>query len=651
MHTLRARWPLAAMASSLIAFGVGCPKQTPVETIPISPENGGGDPSATTGSAAELDLPPIPATLDMKLISPEDGHAPEARSAILNLMKAENQRWMATLSQQQDAPAYYLGYQVYERRTIVLSTEGGALISDADETNRWLDVEVRVGSPALDNTHPLSDEQQNQLNTPMVRRGIIPFGADDQAVRNYLWLETDRRYREAKMALRVVQVDKSVTAQNDSPPDFAPSQAREYIAPVAQLNFDKADWIQRLRECSRKAFRGAATRASCRLDIQLNSVYFVNSEGTVLQQSWPTSNLSVSVGVKADDGMPLSRLEQRFAPTPAELPRGKDIDALIDAVTTDLDDLHQSPVVDPYVGPAILQGRAAAVFFHEVFGHRIEGHRQKERTSGQTFASKVGEQIMPSWLSVYDDPTISLLNGTPLNGFYRFDDEGVPGQRAELVKGGTLVGFIMSRDPIRGFSQSNGHGRKEPGRSPVSRQGNLVVHAERSLPYSELESALIDEVKRQDKPFGMVFTDISGGFTNTTRFLPQAFKVNPVMAYRLYPDGRRELVRGVDIVGTPLTALASIMAASREVESFNGTCGAESGWVPVSASAPSLLLRNLEIERGFQGVDRPPVLPAPSLQPRNRHHNDGHHAHHQASTTDYPGDSALRTGAAIGEHP
>ncbi|ACY18902.1 peptidase U62 modulator of DNA gyrase [Haliangium ochraceum DSM 14365] len=599
------RWlPLWAVVWLPLA---GCPKPQTVERAPLTPIE-------AARTAPSLELPEVPARIDASIVEPLEGNTPAARSPLLDIMVKENQRWMDVLAKQESAPAYFLSYQVYDRRNVTIEADGGALVTDSDDSDRLLDVSVRVGSPRLDNRHPLSDEQQDQLNNPRVRRGIIPTGNDELAVRNHLWLETDRRYREAKQALGVVFIDRSVTAQDDSPPDFVHEKPEEFIDPIAELRFDKEAWIERLRACSRKAFRGVATRASCRVDFQLDTVYYVNSEGTVIQRSWPTAHFMVSVGVKADDGMPLSRLEQRFANRPEELPEGAELDTLIDLVTTDLNALHEAPVVDPYVGPAILEGRAAAVFFHEVFGHRIEGHRQKERTSGQTFASKVGERIMPPWLSVYDDPRIARLNGMPLNGFYRFDDEGVRAQRASLVEDGVLSGFILGRNPIEGFANSNGHGRKEPGRVPVSRQGNLVVEAARSLPTEELEAALIAEVKRQGKPFGMLFTDISGGFTNTTRFLPQAFKVNPVMAYRVYPDGRRELVRGVDIVGTPLTALGSIMAASREVETFNGICGAESGWVPVSASAPSMLLRSLEVERGFKGVDRPPVLPPPSLR-------------------------------------
>jgi predicted Zn-dependent protease len=312
--------------------------------------------------------------------------------------------------------------------------------------------------------------------------------------------------------------------------------------------------------------------------------------------------------------MNLSRLEQRFGRTPADLPGDAEVDKMIQTVTTDLDGLHEAPLAEPYVGPAILEGRAAGVFFHEVFGHRIEGHRQKDLTSGQTFASYVNKAIAPDWLSVYDDPSIVTLNGIQLNGFYRFDDEGVRAHHASLIDHGKLVGFDMGRNPINSFPHSNGHGRRSPGLPPVARQGNLVVEAAKSVTRAELEQMLIDQIKKQDRPYGMIFTDISGGFTNTSAFQPQAFKVNPVMAYRLYPDGKRELVRGIDISGTPLVALQSIRAASREIETFNGVCGAESGWVPVSASAPSLLLEKLEVEKGFIPPDRPPILQAPAIK-------------------------------------
>jgi len=554
----------------------------------------------------KIELPSIPAKIEVTTSAPMEGNAPAKKSPIIDILKAENEREMESLRKRQD-PTYYLGYQLVEQRVVSLEAEGGALIADNDDTTRNLDVEIRVGSPELDNTRQLSDE--NTLNAPLARRGIVPFGDDKQALANALWLETDRRYREAVSALNYVRQDQATLSKRATAPDFAAEPAEVYIEAPARLEFDKAQWIERLKRCSQKALKGAATRGTCGVVFQLNTSYLVNSEGSQLQQSWTNAQLSVSVGVKADDGMNLSRLEQRFGRTPADLPADPAVDKMIATVTGDLDALHDAPLAEPYVGPTILEGRAAGSR-----AHRIEGHRQKDISSGQTFASYVGKDIAPDWLSVYDDPEIQTLNHVQLNGFYRFDDEGVRARRVSLIDRGKLVGFDMGRNPIAGFPHSNGHGRHEPRLQPVARQGNLVVEAAKSVESGDLEKLLLEEVKKQHRPYGMIFTDISGGFTNTSAFAPQAFKVNPVMAYRLYPNGKKELVRGIDISGTPLVALQSIRAASRQIETFNGVCGAESGWVPVSASAPSLLLEKLEIEKGFIPPDRPPILGAPSIR-------------------------------------
>jgi predicted Zn-dependent protease len=564
------------------------------------------------GTEAKFELPTVPAKIEVTTSTPMDGNDPSKRSPILDVLKTEIEREMGVLSQQPD-PAYYLAYQIVDTRVVSLEAEGGALISDTDDTSRNLDTEVRVGSPQLDNTHQISDDT-NGLNTPLTRPGTAPMGADKVALTHALWLDTDRRYHEAVSGLAYVRQDQATLGKRKDAPDFSHEPKEVYVEAPGKLTFDKQKWVERLKRCSAKALKGAATRGTCSVIFQLNTSYFANSEGSQIQQSWTNAQLSVSVGVKADDGQNLSRLEQRFGQTPADLPGDDEVDKMIATVTTDLDALHDAPLAEPYVGPAILEGRAAGVFFHEVFGHRIEGHRQKDLTSGQTFATYVGKAIAPDWLSVYDDPQIVTLNGLQLNGFYRFDDEGVRAHRVPLIDHGKLVGFDMGRNPIDGFPHSNGHGRRTPGYEPVARQGNLVVEASKTVPYAQLEQMLIDQIKEQHRPYGMIFTDISGGVTNTSAFAPQAFKVNPVMAYRLYPDGHKELVRGIDISGTPLVALQSIRAASREIQSFNGVCGAESGWVPVSASAPSLLLDKLEIEKAFVPPDRPPVLGAPSIR-------------------------------------
>jgi predicted Zn-dependent protease len=252
------------------------------------------------------------------------------------------------------------------------------------------------------------------------------------------------------------------------------------------------------------------------------------------------------------------------------------------------------------------------VFFHEIFGHRIEGHRQKDESEGQTFARSVGTKILPEFLSIIFDPTRRQFQGQDLNGYYLFDDEGVKARPVVVVENGVLKTFLMSRSPVRGFPRSNGHGRRAPGFEVVSRQSNMFVESAQKVPEKRLREMLVEEIRRQGKPYGLYFREVVGGLTTTARAGVQAFKVIPVLVYRVWPDGRPdELVRGADIVGTPLASFGRILATSDRYEVFNGYCGAESGSVPVAAVAPALLVSEIEIQKQPKSQDRPPLLPAP----------------------------------------
>jgi len=290
------------------------------------------------------------------------------------------------------------------------------------------------------------------------------------------------------------------------------------------------------------------------------------------------------------------------------------LNAAIDRVAGDLTKLLQAPDAEPFVGPAIFSGRAAGVFFHEIFGHRVEGHRQKDDSEGQTFTKSVNTKVLPDFLTVVFDPTRRQIGGVDLNGWYEYDDEGVKARKVTAVDHGLLKTFLMSRSPIKGFDSSNGHGRRQPGLEVVSRQSNLIVESSNAVSDARLREMLLAEAKRQGKPYGLFFQDITGGFTTTGRSGLQAFKVIPVVVYRVYTDGRPdELVRGADIVGTPLASFSKILATGNKAEVFNGYCGAESGSVPVSAVSPSILVSEIEIEKKAKSNDRPPVLPEPTL--------------------------------------
>jgi predicted Zn-dependent protease len=310
--------------------------------------------------------------------------------------------------------------------------------------------------------------------------------------------------------------------------------------------------------------------------------------------------------------MDLSLYRWKDVHDPAKLPDVTALEGWVDAIATDLKSLRDAPLGEPYSGPLILRGRAAGVFMHEVMGHRVEGHRQKKENEGHTFRDQVGNRVMPETFSVYDDPTIETYAGEDLNGYYAYDEEGTPATRASIVEDGIFKGFLMSRSPIRGFDSSNGHGRAQPGRLPVSRMANTIIETSDPKPMSELRKLLVAEVKASGRPYGVMVDELAGGFTMTGRVMPNAFNIRATTAWRVYPDGRPdELIRGIDLVGTPLVALGSIVAGGDDPGVFNGYCGAESGSVPNAAVSPSLLLRELEVQKKEKDQDRPPLLPKP----------------------------------------
>ena len=524
-------------------------------------------------------------------------------------------------------PPYYIAYEIHDRNDITVAASYGALVQSSARRSRILDADVRVGDFKLDSTHTL---RSNDFDFSSVTGGhpvALPLSDDAAALRTVAWRETDRRYHDAAERLVKIKTQRALKVADDDPSDdFSREKSASYLGAPAALTVDIPGWEQRIRQLSAR-FRGQADVLDSGVTLQASSLtrWLVNSEGSVVQTGRNYVRVYLEASARADDGMELERFETFDAAAVDGLGSNAEMEKAADAIIADLKALRRAPLSDPYIGPAILEGRAAGVFFHEIFGHRVEGHRQKNEEEGQTFAKKVGEPIMPAFVSVYDDPTLARLGGADLNGFYRFDDEGVVAQRATLVSDGVLKGFLLSRSPTRGFSQSNGHGRRQEGRAIVSRQGNLVVEPKRVVPVSELRELLRAEAKRQGKLYGLSFRDISGGFTNTQRGGPQAFKVLPILVYRVWVDGRPdELVRGVDLVGTPLAALSRIIAASDDYQTFNGYCGAESGFVPVSATSPSLLVQQIEVERRDKGNDKPPLLPAPALvQPQPKPAREG----------------------------
>jgi predicted Zn-dependent protease len=535
---------------------------------------------------------------------------PASKPVLLDTMAQELNRNFTVLKEKADPPPYFLSYEVTEIEYNSVSGTLGVLSATNGGKSRTLDVSVRVGTPKLDNYRRIRGDRGQFTSGALLSFDDVP-----NAIARRLWLETDRAYRTAAERFIRIKTNTQVkVAAEDDSDDFSVEKPEKSESAAPALAFNRTEWEARIRKISAR-FRNYPRILTSHVGIsaQTDTRYIVNTEGARVRHGRGYARFSVSASAKAADGTDLNSFETFEALDAAGLPDEQKLLASVDKVANEVTSLLKAPEAEPFVGPAIFSGRAAGVFFHEIFGHRIEGHRQKDESEGQTFTKSVGTKVLPDFLTVVFDPTRRQINGIDLNGWYDFDDEGIRGKRVTAVEQGVLRTFLMSRSPIRGFEGSNGHGRRQPGLEVVSRQSNLIVESSKAVPDDQLRQMLIAEIRRQNKPYGLFFRDITGGYTTTGRGGLQAFKVIPVIVYRVFADGRPdELVRGADIVGTPLASFSKILATGNKAEIFNGYCGAESGSVPVSAVSPSLLVSEIEIEKKAKSNDRPPILPEPT---------------------------------------
>lgn len=534
------------------------------------------------------------------------------QSPLLTAMKTELDRSVSAYTHADSVPMYFLSYQVTDTDQRSISAAYGAVVRDDHSRSRILDIDLRCGDYRLDNTR----EIRGSYDYDFLSSGptAISLQDDEKAIRTAIWEATDRRYKSALEKYTKVKTNMEVMVeQEDTSADFSIETPNVFIGSEVAVKCDTAAWESRLRELS-TIFKDYpfVERSGASLSITNDNRYFVSSEGSLIQTGLSYVRLNIFCSGTCSDGMRIQRYDGFDAADPEGLPSDSVVIAAIHRLIGELEALLKAPLAEPYSGPAILVNRATGVYFHEIFGHRIEGHRQKSESEGQTFAKKVNQKILPDFISVVDDPTMTAFNGEFLRGHYLYDDEGIQAQKVTVVDRGVLKNFLMSRSPVRGFTVSNAHGRKQAGSSVVSRQGNLTILSSKELPFDSLVSMLKEECRKQGKPYGLIFNDISGGFTTTGRGGPQAFKVIPLLVYKCYTDGRPlEPIRGVDIVGTPLASFEQIIATGNDYDIFNGTCGAESGSVPVSAIAPSILVASLEVEKKSKEQQKPPILPPP----------------------------------------
>lgn len=533
-----------------------------------------------------------------------------ASPALWQALESEIKRSLDGLRYEQFGPPYFLGYQVVETDRLDLRASFGALYRADAERTRHLFVEARVGDPAFDSSSASSDTGRHDDVS-----STLSLEDDLDALRRQVWTATDRRYKTAvsryltKKARAVQQLDL------DRPDDFSREEAHvDAVLPPAFPPFPRERWEGVVRAASAR-FREAPDLlgSSVELSVRRATRYYLNSEGTRVAERREHGSLRLFGWLLAEDGMFLENAENLSFIGEEEFPSEEEIRRRIDKLITEIRGLRTAPVLDPYVGPALLDPDAAGVLFHEAVGHRLEGERQRNEREGRTFKNKVGSPITAAFLSIYDDPTLPAHDGRRLFGCYLWDDEGQPSRRATLVEGGVLRGFLLSRTPLKEFPRSNGHGRSDGRRDPMARMATLLVEAKETLTPEALKARLLEEIRRQGKPYGLIIRKVRGGETHTSTYDFQAFKGTPVLIERVYADGRTELVRGAEFVGTPLSSINKVLAAGDDPKTFNGFCGAESGVIPVSSIAPSILIGEMELQRKPARSLKPPILPPPPV--------------------------------------
>ncbi len=541
---------------------------------------------------------------------------PDVRQDLLDAMVVELERNRSQLKLNESKPPYFISYQLKDFDQTEINARYGALFVDQQWHDRKLFVDARVGSYAYDSS--ISDEMDfsfSMKGNSYITRKNAPFDDHPMALRTALWLITDEKYKGALFNYLKKKGDDVYTVEDPKrPPSFSKEAAVVHLGDRVPFEVSRDRWKKLTREISEVV---SANKEIFDSEVRFTADkvvrYFVSTEGTRIVTEEAMFGFHVTGFTRADDGQLLENSRDYYAPTEAQLPDDVKIRAATATMIAELLALRAAPAIDPYTGPAILEPDAAGVLFHEAVGHRLEGERQDGDAEGKTFRGQVGKLVLPSFLSIFDDPTLRERKGIQLNGYYLFDEEGVRARRVVLVEAGILRNYLLSRRPVDGFAQSNGHGRSQGNRKPVARMANLIVESKKTVSDAELKKMLIAEAKRQGKPYGLVIRDITGGNTNTSTYGYQAFKGIPRMVYRVdVRDGKESLVRGVEIVGTPLSSINRVMATGPVQGVFNGFCGAESGMVPVSTVAPAALLQEIELQRAVEGKDRPPLLPSPS---------------------------------------
>ena len=528
---------------------------------------------------------------------------------VLHAMEQELTRSIKKLELEDYIKPYFISYLIKDNEINQIIGRYGAIMLSENDRSRQLFVDVRVGDYDFDN----SDNGKSGGSKDVFGKSHIPIDNDIDAIRSIIWQATDSAYKKSLTQYFNKKAKNVQKLKKDFIQSFSKEKPYEFIGPEKNIVFQRKNWREKIRKLS-SIFKEYAEiyNSSISFTAQKETIYFTNSEGG----KYITDDILYSIYFEAstisEDGNIIKNYNSLYYKSIDEIPN---FDALEREVRILIDETYiilRAKQMNPINVPSILEPEAAGIMFHEAVGHRLEGERQIDDSQGQTFAQRLGSRIIPDFLTIIDDHTLKTFNDNSLLGFFVFDDQGIEGSKVTLVKNGILKNYLLSRTPIKGFNKSNGHGRASYGRPPMARMSNLIIKSQREYTREELKELLIEEVKKQNKEFGLIIKKMIGGETNTSSYDFQAYKATPLLIHRVDPHtGKETPVRGVEIVGTPLISINKIIATGNDYKAFNGFCGAESGYVPVSTIAPSILISEIELQKTITEKERKPILKPP----------------------------------------
>jgi TldD protein len=565
---------------------------------------------------------------------------PYAQDVILRAMKdeLERSRQLRVVGGGGDDTPYFISYTLDDGDAFEVYASLGAVTAVARNRFRLPNIEVRVGSYDFDNTgHIYSGIYTGS------RYDTEPFPLDDnyRALRESLWLATDHAYKAAVESIarkRAALTNAAASAEKLA--DFSPAQPVQSFSKVTPTKFDENAWKARIIRHS-AIFDAYPEVLASGVEFHFNqdASYYLNTEGTALRYRDDAAWIFARAEGQAPDGMVLRDALTTPALTLAQVPPEAELHDSLKAMARNIQTLLQAPMGESFVGPALFEPAAAAQLLAQLLGDNLRTPRKPISDPnrplnlvGSEFEGRTGSRVLPEWLDVVDDPTQSSYQGKPLAGYYEFDFEGVKAQAVPVIQKGVLKSFLATRQPIKNAAGSNGHARFPAGfGTRAAAIGNLFVKPAESTPLADLKSRLIQICKERDKPYGLLIRKLDFPFLGSNAEIQtlQTASANsggsvrpvspPILMYRVYPDGREELVRGMRFRGLSTRSLRDILAASVETAVFdfinNGAPLARSGvggYVALtSVISPGLLFDEVEVDQLQNPLQKPALVPPP----------------------------------------